>query len=65
MASLSHKNLPFTMFLEVSDLGYPAWNGSTIKAASNADIKFSLGLGIVHFTEKPEPPVVSTDDYEY
>ena len=40
MASLTHKNLPLAMFLEVSDLGYPAWGGSTTKTASNADIKF-------------------------
>lgn len=65
MVSLSHKNLPLAMFLEVSDLGYPAWNGSTNKVASNADIKSSLGLGVVRFTEQPEPPVVSTYDYEY
>ncbi|MEA4986567.1 MAG: hypothetical protein VB095_00690 [Anaerovorax sp.] len=65
MVSLSHKNLPLAMFLEVSDLGYPAWKGSTTKAASNADIKSSLGLGVVRFTEQTEPPVVSTDDYEY
>ena len=65
MVSLSHKNLPLAMFLEVSDLGYPAWVGSTTKAASNADIKSSLGLGVVRFTEQPEPPVVSAYDYEY
>ncbi|MBU5311571.1 hypothetical protein KQI38_05985 [Tissierella carlieri] len=65
MVSLSHKNLPLAMFLEVGDLGYPAWRGSTSTPASNADIKSSLGLGIVRFTEKPEPPVVSTYDYEY
>ena len=65
MASLSHKNLPLAMFLEVSDLGYPAWGGSTTKTASNADIKSSLGLGIVRFTEQPEKPVVSSYDYEY
>ena len=65
MVSLSHKNLPLAMFLEVSDLGYPAWSGSTTKSASNADIKSSLGLGIVRFTEQPEPPIVSAYDYEY
>lgn len=65
MVSLSHKNLPLAMFLEVSDLGYPAWSGSKTTAASNADIKSSLGLGIVRFTEKPEAPVVSAYDYEY
>ena len=35
MVSLSHKNLPLSMFLEVADLGYPAWSGSRSKAASN------------------------------
>lgn len=65
MVSLSHKNLPLAMFLEVSDLGYPAWSGSTTKAASNADIKSSLGLGIVRFTEQPESPIISAYDYEY
>lgn len=66
MASLSHKNLPLAMFLEASDLGYPAWGGSTTKAASNSDIISSLGLGIVRFNEaEPEPPEVNTIDYEY
>ena len=65
MVSLTHKNLPLAMFLEVSDLGYPAWGGSTTKAASNADIKSSLGLGVVRFTEQPEPPAISAYDYEY
>lgn len=66
MVSLSHKNLPLAMFLETSDLGYPAWDGSTTKAASNADIISSLGLGIVRFNEaEPEPPEVTAADYEY
>ena len=66
MVSLTHKNLPLAMFLETADLGYPAWGGSKSKAASNADIKSSLGLGIVRFKEMPpEAPEVSTYDYEY
>lgn len=66
MVSLSHKNLPLAMFLETPDLGYPAWDGSTTTAASNADIITSLGLGIVRFNEaEPEPPEVTTYDYEY
>ncbi len=65
MASLSHKNLPLAMFLETSDLGYPAWSGSRTSSASNADIKSSLGLGIVRFEELPEPPVLAAYDYEY
>lgn len=66
MASLTHKNLPLAMFLEVGDLGYPAWNGSRTVQASDADIKSSLGLGIVRFNDVPaEVPAVSTNDYEY
>ena len=65
MVSLTHKNLPLAMFLEVGDLGYPAWGGSKTTAASNADIKSSLGLGIVRFTEKPEEPQIDAYDYEY
>jgi len=66
MVSLSHKNLPLAMFLETPDLGYPAWDGSTTTAASNADIISSLGLGIVRFNEaEPEPPEVTAADYEY
>jgi hypothetical protein len=65
MVSLSHKNLPLAMFLEVGDLGYHAWSGSTSSPASNSDIKNYLGLGIVRFKEKPEEPVISTYDYEY
>lgn len=65
MVSLTHKNLPLAMFLEVSDLGYPAWSGSTTTSASDADIKSSLGLGIVRFTEIPEEVEISVYDYEY
>ncbi len=64
MVSLSHKNLPLAMFLETPDLGYPAWGGSTTKAASDTDIISSLGLGIVRFSEA-EPPTVGTTNYEY
>lgn len=66
MVSLTHKNLPLAMFLETSDLGYAAWGGSKTTAASNADIKASLGLGIVRFNEMPpEAPDISTYDCEY
>lgn len=65
MVSLSHKNLPLSMFLEVGDLGYHAWSGSTSTPASNSDIKNYLGLGIVRFKGKPEEPIISTYDYEY
>ncbi|MBR0596407.1 hypothetical protein [Sinanaerobacter chloroacetimidivorans] len=66
MVSLTHKNLPLAMFLETADLGYSAWGGSRTTAASNADIKSSLGLGVVRFKDAPaEAPEVITFDYEY
>ena len=66
MVSLTHKNLPLSMFLEVADLRYPAWSGSTSTPASDLDIKSSLGLGIVRFNEEPaEAPSVTINDYEY
>jgi hypothetical protein len=64
MVSLSHKNLPLSMFLETADLGFPAWGGSTTKAASNEHIISSLGLGIIRFSEPdPEPPKESNVKY--
>lgn len=66
MVSLTHKNLPLSMFLETADLGYPAWGGSRSTAASDADIKSSLGLGIVRFKDMPpEEPEIGIFDYEY
>lgn len=64
MPSLSHKNLPLAMFLETSDLGYPAWSGSKTEKASDEDIISSLGLGIVRFNEIITPEVIAAD-YEY
>lgn len=66
LLTLSHQNLPLSMFLEVSDLGYPAWSGSRNSTVSNSEILSSLGLGIVKFKEQEEtPPEVDTYDYEY
>lgn len=64
MPSLSHKNLPLAMFLETSDLGYPAWSGSKTEKVSDEDIISSLGLGIVRFNEVITPEVIAAD-YEY
>lgn len=65
MVSLSHKNLPLAMFLETSDLGFPVWTGAANKKVTNAQIKSSLGLGIVRFSAADVPPEVETNDYEY
>lgn len=64
MVSLTHKNLPLAMFLETSDLGYPAWGGSKTEKVSDEDIISSLGLGIVRFNEMITPEVIAAD-YEY
>ena len=64
MTSLSHKTCHLPCFLK-----WVIWDilhgGKYYKSSINADIKSSLGLGIVRFTEQPEPPIVSTYDYEY
>jgi len=64
MVSLSHKNLPLSMFLETPDLGFPAWSGSTTKAQSDETIIANLGMGIIRFSEPdPEPPKESNVIY--
>ena len=65
MTSLTHKNLPLSMFLEFSDLGLPAWTGSTTSKQSNADIINSLGVGIVWFDERPPEGEIEAPDVEY
>ena len=64
LTSLTHKNLPLAMFLETSDLGYPAWGGSKNQKVSDEEIIGSLGLGIVRFNEVVTPEVIAAD-YEY
>jgi hypothetical protein len=65
MVSLTHQNLPLSMFLETSDLGFPAWNGSTSSRVSNDQIITSLGLGIVRFNNAPTIPSPSQTSYQY
>ncbi len=65
MLSLTHKNLPLSMFLETSDLGFPAWDGSTTERVSDDQIISSLGLGIVRFREADTPVVIGGSDVEY
>lgn len=64
LTSLTHKNLPLAMFLETSDLGYPAWGGAKDQKVSDDEIISSLGLGIVRFNEIITPEVIAAD-YEY
>ena len=66
LPTVAFQNLPLSMFLEVSDLGYPAWGGATSGVRSNMEIKSSLGLGVVRFNEVPPEEVEVTEfDYEY
>jgi len=65
MPSLTHKNLPLAMFLETSDLGFPAWDGPTTEKVSDDQIISSLGLGIVRFREADTPVVIGGSDFEY
>lgn len=66
LPTVGFQNLPLAMFLEVADLGYPAWTGPTNGMRTNSEIKSSLGLGIVRFKEaEPEQPEITTYDYEY
>lgn len=66
LPTVAFQNLPLAMFLEVADLGYPAWGGPTSGIRSNHEVKTALGLGVVRFNEAPpEMPDVSTYDYEY
>lgn len=65
MVSLSHKNLPLALFLQTSDLGFPAWTGSDNEKVTNAQIKQYLGLGIVRFADADKGVQISTNSYEY
>lgn len=64
LPSLTHQNLPLSLFLETADLGYPAWSGTTGGKVSDPDIISALGIGIVSYKEVPEEPAAATD-YTY
>lgn len=70
MNSLSHKNLPLSLFLERDEAGFASWTGSRTNAVSDADIITYLGLGVVRFTDDETtdtPPVsyLEAPDYVY
>lgn len=64
MTSLTHQNLPLALFLEYSDLGYPAWTGTRDGKVSDTDIITALGIGIVSYQEASGSPA-DTPDYTY
>lgn len=65
MASLTHQNLPLAIYLEYSDLGFPAWSGGTGNCQTNMDIIHTLGVGIVWFEELPERSNLEAPDVQY
>jgi len=64
MGSLTHKNLPLAMYLDIADLGYKAFSVATATSQSNATIIDRLGIGIVSFGEE-EGTVIGGGDGEY
>ena len=60
LPSLTHQNLPLSIFLETADLGYPAWSGTTTGKVSDSDILSALGIGIVSYREAPEAELEAT-----
>ncbi len=66
LPSVAFQNLPLALFLEYSDLGFPAWGGGRRGIQSNADIINALGVGIVWFEETEEPGgEIEAPDVEY
>jgi len=64
MVSLTSKNLPLSMYLQVPDIGFPAYSGSKTTPQTDDTIISSLGLGIVSFKEEAE--IITGDaNYEY
>lgn len=64
MPSLTHQNLPLSIFLETPDLGYPAWSGTTSGKVSDDEILSALGIGIVSYKDVPEAEL-QAPDYTY
>lgn len=64
LPSLTHQNLPLSLFLERADLGYPAWTGTTSSKVSDEEILSALGIGIVSYKDVPEAEL-QAPDYTY
>ena len=65
MPSLTHMNLPFSLYLETDDLGYRAWTDATGKKVSDEQIISSLGLGIVRFKEETGKEIPKKDTISF
>lgn len=65
LVSLTHQQLPLSMFLEKPDLGYPAFHGDKTGRQSNAMIISQLGLGVVKFKDSPSDAEGDPSHAEY
>ena len=67
MPSLTHQNLPLAIFLEVPDLGYPAWEGTKTGKVTDDEILSSLGIGIISYAGDPtnDEGSLQPPDYTY
>lgn len=61
LPSIVHRNLPLALFLETSDLGIPAWTGSTTASVNDSQIISTLGIGIVSYEKLPEVDLEAPD----
>lgn len=57
MGNATHQQLPLSLYLEKSDLGFSKWSGAKTGIQNNTNIINYLGMGIVSFIpeEDPEP----------
>ncbi|HEX3018006.1 MAG TPA: hypothetical protein VHP31_09160 [Caproicibacter sp.] len=65
MVSLTHQQLPLSMYLEHADLGYPAFHGNKSSRQSDSTIIAQLGLGVVKFKDDGSDDGGDTDVTEY
>ncbi len=67
MRSLTHQNLPLSLFLEKDDteLHLEKWTGSRSGKQNDANIIRYLGMGIVAFKAQEQPADPSAYDYEF
>lgn len=57
------KNHALALFLERSDLGFPAWTGPTGSARTTQEMISTLGIGIISYRKAPETEIAYDKEY--
>ncbi len=57
------KNHALALFLERSDLGFPAWTGPTGSARTTLEMISTLGIGIISYRKAPETLIPYDKEY--